>query len=366
MKPLNLRNYMVLSLKAVLPQIGLLGIKIAMFMFLCSIGTAVIYGVNKNSREITDKYVSISVKPSVNSTETASILGEIENIDGVERTLQGNAMFRGMGKLILFNTACWTFEVDKSEIIYILNSLNGRLIDGNLPQIPGEMIITRELSKSLKKEIGDYVGTEEMLHRKYKISGIYEGDNNSFIGYGEENHYNNSYILKLKPGSTDEIYNQLKALGEDIVIITDKDELNRVISNITGLLTIVGGIILLITALDVTVSVSNLNKVYFTERSSEFAILQAVGYTRGFVLRRLIKELSIFTSAGLTLGLSLGQGLIGVFYYLYCEEKGIPFRIFNPALITLALILAVTIYMFSYLPVRKYIDRMDWVEALQR
>jgi cell division protein FtsX len=366
MKPLNLRNYMFLSLKEITPQIGLLGIKIALFIFLCSIGTAVVYGMNKHTMGLTEKYVSISINPSVDEEQKSALLEKVKGMEGVERLLPGNAVPSGVGKLILFNTVCWNFEVDKSEIGYILSSLKGKVIEGELPRSPGELLISRELSISLEKNIGDYVGSDEMLHRKYKISGIYEGSNSSYISYAEERQYTNNYIIRLKPGAADEVYSELGSLDNQITLTADREELRDMISNIIGLLSIVGGIILLITAVDVTVSVSNLNKVYFTDRASEFAILQAVGYTKSFVRRRLIKELSILTSSGLALGLALGQLVITVFYYMYCEVRGIPFSIFNPTLMMLACILVVVIYLLSYIPVRRYIDKMDWVEALQR
>lgn len=89
----------------------------------------------------------------------------------MERFL-GTAVTEGMGKLILFNTVCWTFRADKSEIEGILKSIDGHLIEGKSPQMPGEMLISKELSRFFNKGVGDQVGEGQMLRQSFVLGSI--------------------------------------------------------------------------------------------------------------------------------------------------------------------------------------------------
>lgn len=362
MKPLNLRNYILLSMKQVSPQIILLIIKIALFTFLCSIGFAVSYGLNKSSTMILENYASFSFKNEVQEDRRNEIINEIRMNDGIEKEFRGSVVSGGIGKLILFNSFSWIFETGDENISYILNSIDGKLIDGTTPQSENEIIISKELSKGMNKSLGDTIGPEQMLPKRYKIIGIYEGSSNVFISY---NSTSKGYIFKLDEKNIEQFHKQLKTYDE-IIISTNRHEIYEIMDNIFYLLKIVGIFILIITAFEVTLSVSNLNKVYFTERLGEFAILQAVGYSRRFILKRMLKELGIIISIGLLGGLLLGQSIMTLFYYLYCVECGIPYRIFEPGVIYFSIILSVVIFLLTYFPVKKYTNKMEWIDVIQQ
>lgn len=375
MKPLNLRNYIFVNLKQVLPQIILLSIKIALFIFLCSIGFAVVYGLQKDSTQLLNSYSSIQFNKDVSEEKQNEILTKIRDIDGVEKGFVGNAKTEGFGKLIIFNSFCWTFQVDEGSASYILDSIDGKLLSGKLPTNPGEMIISEELSKNIEKGLGDNVGFNEMLENNYKITGIYSGEHNAYIGYLDDEVSKSSYIFKVDNKKIEQFYDVLESYKHEQVgaetityfeILTDRDIILDIIDNIFNLLKIIGVIILIITAIEVTASVSNLNRVYFTERASEFALLQSVGYSEKFVLKRMLKELSVIILIGLTAGIIIGQVIMVLFYYIYCYDKGIPYQLFESNLILLSILLTVVIFILSYFPVKKYIKKMDWVEVIQQ
>jgi len=362
MKPLNLMNYIFLSIKQVSPQITLLIIKIALFIFLCSIGFAVTYGIDKSSNTILDQYASFSFRDEVTETRKNEILTNLRAMEGIEKEMRGNAISEGMGKLIIFNSFAWIFEVNGEDIDYVLNSVDGKLVDGSYPQTEEEVIISVELSKGMNKSVGDYIGFEEMLPKRYKISGLYEGTSNLYISFVPQE---KGYLYKIEEAKVDSFYKELKNYDE-ILISTDRDEIYHIINNIFYLIKVIGVFILIISAIEVTISVSNLNKVYFAERLGEFAILQAVGYSRGFILKRILKELAIIIFIGLLGGILLGQLVMVLFYHLYCVERGIPYQTFEPGVIWFSMLLIVVIFFLTYLPIKKYTTKMEWLDVIQQ
>lgn len=363
MKPLSLINYMGYSLKQVLPQVLLLSLKIGLFIFLCSIGFAVIYGLNKDSQTIMNDYVTITFDEEVGEARRDEVINDLKQTEGYKDDYKGTVVDAGLCKLIMFNSFCWQFQVEPDEYDTVLNYNNAELIKGNLPTQKDQIMISAQMSRSLNKEIGDTLGNKELLARQYTITGIYDGEYNIYISYGSESELQN-HIFRVDSDKLNQFYDKIESY-EGVSLVSNKDEINDIIDNIFYLLRIVGIVILLITAIEVTISVSNLNRVYFAERSSEFALLRAVGYSNQFILKRTQKELFLFMIVGLFGGILLGQLIMTLFYYLYCFDKGIPYRIFEPGIIVLSLFLSVIIFIFSYFPTKKQLKNIDYVEVLQ-
>lgn len=84
-----------------------------------------------------------------------------------------------------------------------------------------------------------------------------------------------------------------------------KDEIDQQLNSVTGLLTAIPGVALLVAA----VGVANLMNANVTARAKQIAILRAVGATRGLILRMVIGEALVLGLLGSTLGLVLGLHL---------------------------------------------------------
>ena len=84
-----------------------------------------------------------------------------------------------------------------------------------------------------------------------------------------------------------------------------KDEIDHQLKTITGLLTAIPGVALLVAA----VGVANLMTANVTARAKQIAILRAVGATRGLILRMVVGEALVLGLLGSALGLVLGMHL---------------------------------------------------------
>jgi putative ABC transport system permease protein len=84
-----------------------------------------------------------------------------------------------------------------------------------------------------------------------------------------------------------------------------KDEIDNQLTSVTGLLTAIPGVALLVAA----VGVANLMTANVTARAKQLAILRAVGATRALVLRMVVGEALVLGLLGSALGLALGLHL---------------------------------------------------------
>ena len=84
-----------------------------------------------------------------------------------------------------------------------------------------------------------------------------------------------------------------------------KDEIDQQLNSVTGLLTAIPSVALLVAA----VGVANLMTANVTARAKQIAILRAVGATRGLILRMVIGEAAVLGLLGCAMGLTLGLHL---------------------------------------------------------
>jgi len=84
-----------------------------------------------------------------------------------------------------------------------------------------------------------------------------------------------------------------------------KDEIDDQLTSVTGLLTAIPGVALLVAA----IGVANLMTANVTARAKQLAILRAVGATRALVLRMVVGEALVLGLLGSALGLALGLHL---------------------------------------------------------
>jgi ABC-type lipoprotein release transport system permease subunit len=84
-----------------------------------------------------------------------------------------------------------------------------------------------------------------------------------------------------------------------------KDEIDNQLTGVTGLLTAIPAVALLVAA----VGVANLMTANVTARAKHLAILRAVGATRGLILRIVVGEALVLGLLGSALGLALGVHL---------------------------------------------------------
>jgi putative ABC transport system permease protein len=103
-----------------------------------------------------------------------------------------------------------------------------------------------------------------------------------------------------------EVRNEVGDPGMRVGTVADlKDEIDNQLTGVTGLLTAIPGVALLVAA----VGVANLMTANVTARAKQLAILRAVGATRALVLRMVIGEALVLGLLGSALGLALGLHL---------------------------------------------------------
>lgn len=199
-----------------------------------------------------------------------------------------------------------------------------KVIKGNVPVNSDEIIIGKNLTKTLHKSVGDDVNikTNNEKDKKYKIVGIYNSVNN----LGKEAYILNSGYRKLGwPVKTNQKVIQFKK-HEDIDKILDKnynldtsviisnarsstDNLIKVIQNALFFILLIVSVILLVLSALITFLLTMVN---IKQEDSELKIDRLLGFTVKLLRLQYVFRIEIITILGSILGFGI--------YYLFSES----------------------------------------------
>jgi putative ABC transport system permease protein len=370
LKPLSELNYIRNNIRKLFPQIITVMLGVFLVYFVCIIGGGIKFPLD----DINKPYEKLSIIHLPNEKSSSEkIYNELNSNKDVEKVIYGNAGYRTQVKMIIESCGSPVFFTDTEDMKYLMNKYNFKLKEGKIPSASNEILVNDNYAKSYNVKLGDDFGSEvsesQYLDGKYKIVGIYQGDFIMLFGYKSLENIKNqdslSYLVIPKEGKLDNINRTLKTYKSDKIVIENIDTYSDEINTFNNMFTGFAIIILLATALSITSTIGNLNYVHFYQRLGEFALLEALGYSKSKIKFKLIKELTIIIVTGFVLGILSGMFGGFIFNTVYCEPKGVPVEVINLWYILICLFIPVLVPIFSLRPITKFLKKVNTVEILE-
>lgn len=109
-----------------------------------------------------------------------------------------------------------------------------------------------------------------------------------------------------------------------------------------------------------------LANIYFSQRLPEIAMLAAIGYHRGFLLRRALGEVCLYCLCGWVLGGLLTVGTLWIIRAVFLAPKGLLLDIFDPTAFVFTLPLPLTIALFALATIAFRLASLDPVSIIER
>ncbi|MDR3528575.1 MAG: ABC transporter permease [Rhizomicrobium sp.] len=142
--------------------------------------------------------------------------------------------------------------------------------------------------------------------------------------------------------------------------VQDLGEIGKILSNITGVMTLFLAAIAAVSLLVGGIGIMNVMLVSVTERTREIGIRLAIGARERDVLLQFLIEAVVLSALGGTVGLALGLGGAAA----ATSALNFPF-IFDPGIVVIAVLFSAAVGVaFGYFPARRA-ARLDPIEALR-
>ncbi len=333
MSPLSPTVYLFRNAGKTVPLIGVIMLAVLLVASIVSLINSIPYSIRtiyQYSQEMT------GVGPRGDTTLTPKLIAEIKEQSPVpiERTM----ICRASSAVVQSIVGKWPFVVlglSQDDMKYYLSRMNGSRIIGRLPT-PGaaEAIISAPVAKNLDRVLYDPHAskaerekgillapgnTDSWSVKEVKIVGIAQTDKwlmLDTIEYQRENHFppvdlGLVFAKNLQDQDKLDHWADIHFKGRQAQIFAyfkvEKDT-RTMFKTLYMILNVVIGTLVLV----ITFMMGMLMNIYQSQRLVEFGLLQAIGYTRNQLLRRVVFESLIFVLAGWFVGVGAAYGLLNL------------------------------------------------------
>ena len=369
MKPLSSFNYIKSNVKKVLPSF----ISTILSVFLIFIFGLLLYGsvetFDKVGTNIFKKGTIIYSNSDENplSDKMREYIYNDDNVKdiipmiGTNNSFNHNAAFGNVG----INSNIFYSE----DVETVLKNFDIKLLEGAIPgNNKDEILLPEEMVKQYNLKVGDYIDNKTnksiRVAKTYKLVGITKG--NVWIpivcdvgNLKREEALKYGIMFFFKDTNNMKINDKIIDLKENNVVIqeykTIKDEIDQMIKGINLLYIFLDIVIILV----LIISLSNLNYIVFLNRKNEFAILETIGISKSKLKKKLFKENFLVCLIGFVVGILINMFITFILNVTIWEPKGQHLAIFRLTSFLVALIVPVTVSIFSMISSIKELKKLN-------
>lgn len=387
--PLSLGTYYRRNLGRTSIVIGILGL--ALFAV---IGVAALTGSFKKDAErlvpFYTQYYTISVAgtPSQFTGLRTDLLANITSDTTHQSYLEGDLLLTKKNSLVGNQVIPVAFFNNEDRDTF-LQTLHLKLANGSFPAAgSNDVALTKKLLDNRKKEVGDLIGDQvdrfDFLTGKYTVTGSLTSENGylnpEFLGLGSSNTPSstprNATTFFIRPTDSGhaalntQLHDWQRNLknaypGAKIAIETEytyQEFINQNFQFMDIMVAVIMGIITLV----MTISVALFNIIIFMQRSTEFGLLLALGYSRGFILRKTLVESLGQIILAVILGIGLTALVFAILNYVFFAPNGFAtLELWEKRNFYLAIPLPLAVAFFAITTIFSRITRLDPISILE-
>lgn len=341
MKSLGARVYLTRNLNKTLPLVGVIVLAV---MLICAI-VSMINSIPLSVRTIYHySSTMMGLTPRGDAAMTAKLrkiveeeapvpIGRIANVRASELEVRSI-----VGK--------WQFAViamGTQDIQYLLDRVGMTRLEGRLPS-PGapEVIISEPISRNLNKKIGDILIGPEIdsaySPQDVKVVGIAHtpewlalGD----IGYYRANHFPPIDALlvfteNLSDQETLDLWGLERFKGQRARVLAyhEVEKSSReMFQTLYKILDVVIGTLVVV----ITLMMGMLVNIHLGQRTQEFGLLQALGFTKKQLVRRVVIETLVTVVGGWILGIAVAAGMLSTVQRVLMHPNAYALEIWDEA-----------------------------------
>ena len=235
------------------------------------------------------------------------------------------------------------FYINPSDRQQLFTQLGWKLTAGSLPKSgTNEIVLTQNILKNRGWKIGDTVGSAvdntESLPGANKIVGVLQttGDSTTLVtgGMGDL-----SYQVAQTSGLVQYTYlvhpknHQLARLDSDLNMFQEQNNDSIYYNSLQNELTkfasdynsakVVLGLLNSVVVIVISISIALLYIIFLMQRANEFGLLAAIGYSKAFIVRKVLCESIGQIVLGWALGILFSQAIYATFNANYFTPHGL-------------------------------------------
>ncbi len=266
------------------------------------------YGINEEDFATHEEYVE---KYQETVEETENKMRALDGVKFVKRAQKIDTKYAGIIGMVVYETPL----LEKEEIKGYIDHFNAKLIDGKMPEEPGDILVDKNVFANRHYEIGGYY-MKDFYGETFKVCGVIESD--YMICVGMPNGFTNSGWYTVI--CIDEPITQFKDIAEklDLNISETEDIIDAndyrafydddVVKSIDSSMDIIILVVMIFLAVSVIVAYVS----FMRNRVSEYCLYSSIGYSKKSIYAMMMREMIIIFAAGIIIGAMIA-GVIVIF-----------------------------------------------------
>lgn len=266
------------------------------------------YGINEEDFATHEEYVE---KYQETVEETENKMRALDGVKFVKRAQKIDTKYAGIIGMVVYETPL----LEKEEIKGYIDHFNAKLIDGKMPEEPGDILVDKNVFANRHYEIGGYY-MKDFYGETFKVCGVIESD--YMICVGMPNGFTNSGWYTVI--CIDEPITQFKDIAEklDLNISETEDIIDAndyrafydddVVKSIDSSMDIIILVVMIFLAISVIVAYVS----FMRNRVSEYCLYSSIGYSKKSIYAMMMREMIIIFGTGIIIGAMIA-GVIVIF-----------------------------------------------------
>ncbi len=362
-KPLATGTYLVRNAGKTLPLVGVIILAVMLIAGIVALIDSITYSI-QTIYSYSANFLGVSPRGDI--TGTPWIKSDV--ITGTPVPLERIVVCRAAGTQVNSIVGKWPFAVlgmRRPDTMFWLKRLQTTSIDGRLPDKgKPEMLVSEPVARNLHIHIGSVVlkpdSQDNYSPHPVKLVGIAHTDKWTMVAdydYLSENHlppiddllffaHNRADQIKLDNWA----FKHFKGARAALFAYREIDkQTHEMFHTLFAILNVVITLLVIV----ITVMMGMLINIYQSQRLVEFGLLQALGYTKKQLLKRVLKESAVVVVLGWVLGVGLGYLLLLEVKRLMMDPNAyevmlndpVAFRYTLPVPIAIMLVATLTVYL---------------------
>ncbi|MCS7310561.1 MAG: ABC transporter permease [Armatimonadota bacterium] len=270
------------------------------------------------------------------------------------------------------------FGLTQEDMPKMLRLTRMRLVEGRLPR-EGEAAcaLSVGIARNRNLRLGDVVLApnieDSFAPVPVKLVGLLDGENWFAVIPKEfvQKHYfpplEEIVVAAPTPDQQPELDRRLdKALDKRQVRLFTYGQLVRELRSSLKNLYLIMNIVIAIVVLVIAIMMGMLSNIFFMQRLPEFALLAAMGYTRGMLLWRVVRETALLVALGWTVGVLLSMGVLWGLYWWVFEPRGMLLQPMDWYAYRYTIPVPIAVLLFAAMSVGPRLLTMDPVLVIER
>lgn len=378
MKPLSSILYSRRNKKKVLVSINAVMLAVAflyvIYAFIQSIGVM----EERNGIFIHDNAATVSSYKE--KAIKSSIIKSIKNNKDVDKIIPSQFNYGIKFEIPGASDTSKVYPIKQADTDYFIKKCKIKLISGRLPEDDKyEIALNKDIAKNRKVKIGDKVGDSinkfDTLPGEYTITGIIDSssltsivsaNNSIFPDYKNENQsLSSGFFVFPKEGRMSEVNKYIEKFSNNDAEFNTKNTVQKTFDSGMGALRVLDIIAILSIVIMVTI-VGSSKYVQYINRKEEFGLLNAVGYNKKNILKRIFKEVCMTNIIGYAAGLILG--LITMIYLKVnlWQPAGAQGFLYTKKGLIISLFIPLFTILFSIIPINNLISKLDPIKMIEK